>query len=124
MCQPTQQNFAQPHDLWRAVGIEHVHVQRKACFKVREAEQSVFQIFGINIAAFGHKHDTNAFVAFVTNVVQNRQLFIGNQLCDLLNQLAFLHLIRDFRHNKLPRATGQFFNACGFPAFLAVLPAI
>ena len=124
VCQPTQQNLAQAHNLGRPVGIEHVHVQRKTCFKVREAEQSVFQIFGIDITAFGYKHDTNAFVAFVADVIQYGQLLIGNQLRDLLNQLAFLHLIRNFRHNKLPRAAGQFFNACGFPAFLAVLPSV
>ena len=62
-------------------------------------------------------------VAFIANIIQNRQLLIGNELRNLLNQLALLDLIGNFRHDQLPCPAGQFFNAGWFPTCV-ILPAI
>ena len=61
-------------------------------------------------------------VTFVPNVVENGQLFIGNQLRNLLDQFAFLDLIGNFGYDKLPCTAGQLFNARWFPS--AVLPTV
>ena len=55
-------------------------------------------------------------VTFVPNVVENGQLFIGNQLRNLLDQFAFLDLIGNFGYDKLPCTAGQLFNARWFPS--------
>ena len=122
MLQPAEQHFAQAHDLWRAICIQNVHVQRKARFQIRQTEQSIFEVFRVNIPAFWHQHDAHMLVTFVPNVIENRQLFIGDQLRNLLDQFAFLDLIGNFGDDKLPRTAGQLFNARWFPS--AVLPAV
>ena len=104
--QPRAQQFADAHHLRHTMRIKHIHVETKTRFEIGQPIQRILQIFGVNIAAFGNQNDANFGVALVADIIQDRQFFVGNQLRDLLDQLAFLHLIGDFADHQLPRAIG------------------
>ena len=107
--QPFTQYFTQTHNLGHAIGIEDVHVQTETRFQIGQPEQRVFQVFRIDITAFGNEHDADFGIGFIAHIVEDRQLFVSNQLCDLLDQLALLHLVRNFGDHQLPGSARQSF---------------
>src|SRR3546814_3437200 len=84
--------------------IKHIEVQRYAVFKVGEPEQTVHQHMRIDRAAARFKYDADLSVRFVANVGQNRQLLVRDQLGDLLDQLALLHLVGNLGDDGDPGA--------------------
>ena len=103
---PAFQQFLQPHHHRRAPEagprVEHVEIEAEPGFEVRQLEQAFLEQLRIDIAALGHQHDADRSVAFVAHVFEDRQLAVGDQLGDLLDQLGLGHLIRDFRDDQLP----------------------
>ena len=74
MIQPGAQHFLQAHDARRAIGIQHIHVQRKARFQRRGAEQRFHQHRRFHIARFGFQYHPHLFSAFIAQIRQQRQL--------------------------------------------------
>ncbi len=104
---PVLQQFLEAHHHRRAVGIEHIEVEPEAGFEIGQLEHRFLEQLGIDIAAPRHQHDADRLVAFVAHVLQDRQFLVGNRRRDLLDQLALLHLVRDFGNDQLPLPAAQ-----------------
>ena len=68
--EPGAQHVAQAHDARRAVGAQHVHVQREAAFQLRGAEKRFHENFGLGAAGFRLQHQAHGFGAFVAHIAQ------------------------------------------------------
>jgi hypothetical protein len=99
---PLFQHFGDAHNLGHPVLVEHIHVEREAIFKIGHAEQRIHQIFGIDCTTFRLQDNPHLLVRFIADIGENRQFLVGNDLGDLLDQLALLHLIGNFGDDNLP----------------------
>ena len=99
--QPCRQRLPQAHHAGRPRGIEHVEVEREANFEVGQSLQEQIVIHGAGARLEDQPH---RFVAFVPDVGEDRQLLVGDELGDLLDQLGLLHTIGDFAHKQVPAA--------------------
>ena len=104
MREPGGEHALQTHHARGAITPKHIHVERYAHFKLGEFEQAFHQHIRVNRACAGLNHDADFAIRFVADVGQDWQFFIGNQLRDLLNQLALLHAVRNFGDHRDPRA--------------------
>ncbi len=96
------QNLFQVHHARRQAAVEHVHVQRKTCFKVGIFVKLRHQQFSLDGFILRRQHDAHIFGRFVRDVVEERQLFVYNQLGNLLDKARFDDLIGNFGDNDLP----------------------
>ena len=94
-------DFAQVHDARRTRRIEHIHIQRRAAFKVCDLEEAFHHHIRVDIFAFGFQNDTDIFGGLVSHIGESWRFFIFNDLGQLFNQARFLNLIRDFRDDDL-----------------------
>src|SRR3546814_1967948 len=79
------------------------------------------QHLGVDIAALGFEDDAQILGAFVADILEDRELLVGDQLRDLLDQLALGDPIGDFADDELPGAARQFLDSIRFPASVAQL---
>src|SRR3546814_1507055 len=79
-------------------------------------------LFRSDIAALGHQHDAQILGALVAHILQDRQLLVGDQLRDRLDQLALGDPIGNFADDELPGAARLLFDSRGFPAAVALSP--
>ena len=110
MRQPLRQHFAQPHDARHTLAIQHIHIQREAAFQIGLPIQHRHHLRRIKILTFRLNDDANILSAFITNIIQHRQLPGIHQLGDFLNQARFLNLIGNFGDDDLPSATAKLLN--------------
>ncbi len=98
---PVRQQFLQPHHHRRARGVEHVEVEREAGLEVGQLVERFLEQLGVDIATLGNQHDADLLVALVAHILEDGQLAVGDQLGDLLDQLALGHLVGDFGNHQL-----------------------
>ena len=70
--------------------VEHVEIERKADFEVGQPVQALQQQVGIDRPRARLEDQPDLLVAFVADVGEDRQLLVGDQLRDLLDQLGLL----------------------------------
>ena len=106
----------------RAAGIEDVEVEPEPGFQIGQLEQRFLEQFRINVAALGDENQPNLLIRFIADVFQDRQLLVGDQLGNLLDQLALGELVGDFRNHQLPGTAAQLFDAGFFPRAIRIAP--
>ncbi len=99
-----QQRLLEAHHARRPRLVEHVEVEREAHLQVGQPVEALLEQRGIDRAAARLQHDPHLVVALVAHVGQDRQLLVGDQLGDLLDQLALLHAIGDLVDQQVPAA--------------------
>ncbi len=101
---PRPQRLGQAHDARRPVLVQHVEVERDARFQIGQAEQPIHHHAHVHGTAARLQHQPDRLVRFVADIGQDRQLLVVDQVRDLLDQLALLHPVGDFGHDRGPAA--------------------
>ena len=86
--EPRGERLLEAHHARRARRIEHVEVEREADFEIRQAIQALEQQLGIDGPRPRLEDQPDLLVAFVLHVGEDRQLLVGDELGDLLDQLG------------------------------------
>ncbi len=102
MLQPFGEQLFQPHHLRCARRVEHVEIERETAFEVGQAEQSVLEHLGVDVAALGFEDDAQIPGALVADILEDRELLVGDQLRDLFDQLALGDAVWNFADHELP----------------------
>ena len=108
---PVRQQLVKAHHHRRARGVEHVEVEPEARLEIGELVERFLEQLGVDVAALGHEDDADVLVALVAHVLEDRQLAIGDELRDLLDQPAFRHPIGHFRDHQLVLPAAEAFDA-------------
>ena len=88
---------------------QDVHVERDAAFELGELEQRLHQQLGVDRAGARLDHESDVLGGFVTDIGNERQLFLVDELGQPLDQPAFLHQPWDLGdHDEIGAATGVF----------------
>ena len=101
---PARQHFLQRKDARRAIGVEHIHVQRDANLELGQPEQAFHQHIGIDGARPRFDDDADRFIRFITDIGEDRQFLVVDDRGDGLDQLALLHLVGNFGDDRDPGA--------------------
>ena len=100
--EPFAQHVTHAEHVGDLAARQHVHVHRDAAFKLGQLEQRLHHQRRVDVLALGHDDDADVLGGFVADVVDERQLAVGDQLGDLLDQLGLLHLIGNLGDDHLP----------------------
>src|SRR5690606_5645942 len=95
--------------------------ERKAAFKLGQPEEALLEHIGIDVAALGNEDNADVLGAFVAHILKDRELLVGDELRDRLDQLALGDAVRNFADDKLPGSAGQLFDPAFFPDAIGVL---
>ena len=102
--------------------IEHIEVEPDPAFQIGQLVERFLEQLGIDIAALGDEHEADLLVALVTDILEDRQLAIGDQLGDLLDQLALRQHVGNLGDDQLPLPAAQLLDPGLFPVALFVAP--
>ena len=102
--EPGGQRLPEAHHARSSAGVEDVEVQWEADLEVGQAVEAFEQQLRVDGAAARLQHDAHLLVAFVAHVGQDRQLLVGDQIGDLLDQLALLDAVRNLADQQVPAA--------------------
>ena len=95
--EPGGQRLLQAHHTRRTARVEDVEVQREADFEVGQPVKALEQQIGIHGPRTRLENQPDLLVALVLHVGKDRQLLVGDQLRDLLDQLRLLERRMGFR---------------------------
>ena len=93
--QPGGKRLLQAHHDRRAVLVQNVEIEGEADLEVGQPVEAFLQQFGIHRACARLQDDPKVLGAFVPDVGQDRELLLGDELGDLLDQLPLLDAVRD-----------------------------
>ena len=102
--EPLAQRLLQRDDLRDHAVDEHVHVHREAGFQLAGAKQLLHHHGRLDRAGLRLDDDAHVLGRFVAHVGDERQLLLGHQLGDLLDQPRFLDHVGDLGDHHLPDA--------------------
>ena len=101
MIEEGDQGLLQAHHPGRAAGVQDVQIDREPAFQVGELEQALHEHLGLDVAAFGLKHEAHVLGGLVTHIAQQRRLLGLDESRQLLDQIGLLDLIRDLGDHDL-----------------------
>ena len=101
------QHLDEAHHPRRALGVEHVEIERQAGLELGLAEQLLHQQLGRHGARPRQQHEPHLLGRFVAHVRQQRQPAGREQLGDPLDQARLGHLIGDLAHHDLILAVAR-----------------
>ena len=68
---PVIEQLLQAHHHRGAGRVEHIHVEAEADLQIGQLVEAFLEQFGIDIAALGHQHDADLFIAFIADILKD-----------------------------------------------------